>query len=150
MILNRSLFLASLCGLALVGGGCGDDDNQTLSYDDTGTEIGEICDTVSFEGLTGKPAEDVPALEQVESDFEQAIQDVRDLEVDEELAETRDEFADVADQQLAVITEAKAVAEEGNAKKYGAAFGQLESLGKQSDELASQLGATACIDQGDE
>ena len=151
MTSKRSIFLASLCGLALVGAGCGDDDdNKALSYDDTGTRIGEICDTVKFEGLNGKPANDAPILEDAVPDFEKAIQDVRDLDVDEELAETRDEFADVADQQLAVIAEAKGVAEGGNAKKYNAAFGQLESLGRTSDELASQLGATACIDQGDE
>ena len=146
MTSKRSLFLGAACGLALIGAGCGDDDNDTLSYDDTGTEIGEICDSVNFDGLTGKPANDAEVIARIIPDFQDAVQQVRDLDVNEELAEIRDEFADNADQQVALLEDAQAAAEEGNAKEYRETFEGIEPLGKQSDELASQLGATGCIE----
>ena len=74
------------------------------------------------------------------------MQEVRDLEVNEELEETRDAFADNADQQVAVIKEAQAAAEAGDAKKYRTTIEEAEPLDKESDELASQLGATGCIE----
>ena len=43
--MKLSILLAGLCGLALIGAGCGGDDNDTLSYDDTGAEISAICST---------------------------------------------------------------------------------------------------------
>ena len=143
--MKGSLILAALCGLALVGAGCGDD-NDTLSYDDTGEEIGKICQSVDFEGLNGKPANDVPLLEKIIPDFEAAIQEVRDLDVDEELADTRDAFADNADQQVAVIKEAQAAAEAGDTKEYHQKIDGTQSLDQESNELASKLGATGCLD----
>src|SRR5215212_7271818 len=101
----KPLFLlTALCGVALLGAGCGDD-NKTLSYDDTGAEIGKACDSVDFEGagLTGDAKNDAPKLGAVLDDFEQAIQDVRDLDVDEELADDRDAFADNGEQQLSIL-----------------------------------------------
>lgn len=149
MTSKRSIFLAGLCGLALVGAACGsdDDDNGALSYDDTGTRIGEICDTVKFEGATGDPANDAPILEKTVPDFEKAIDDIRALEVDEELETDRDAFADNAEQQLANIKDAQTEAEAGNAKAYRQALGANEALDKESDAIASRLGAIACTDE---
>jgi hypothetical protein len=144
---KRSIFIASLCGLALVGAGCGDDeDNKALSYDDTGTRIGEICDTVKFDGLTGKPANDAPILEDALPDFEKAIQDVRALEVAEELETDRDAFADNAEQQVAIIKEAQQAAESGDAKAYRETIEEAQPLDKESDAIASRLGAIACTE----
>lgn len=148
MTSKRSIFIAGLCGLALVGAGCGDDDdNGALSYDDTGTRIGEICDTVKFDGLTGKPASDAPVLEQVVPDFEQAIEDIRALDVAEELETDRNAFADNADQQLAIIKEAQTLAEEGDQKAYRAKLDGSQPLDKESDAIASRLGAVGCTDE---
>jgi hypothetical protein len=147
MTSKRSIFLASLCGLALVGAGCGDDDdNKALSYDDTGTRIGELCDTVNTEGLTGEPANDAPILEDAIPDFEKAIDDIRALEVAEELESDRDAFADNAEQQLDLIKEAQTAAEAGDAKGYREAAKQTAPLDKESDAIASRLGAIACAE----
>ena len=144
--MKLSICTAGLCALALVGAGCGDDDNDTLSYDDTGTEIGTICDSVDFTGLTGEPKNDAARLDEIIPDFESAIQDVEDLDVDEELASDRDAFVDNAKQQVAIIKEAQATAESGDKKAYHKKIGETESLGRESDEIASRLGATACIE----
>jgi hypothetical protein len=144
---KRSTFIAALCGLALVGAGCGgDDDNDTLSYDDTGTEIGKACESVDTTGLNGEPANDAPLLDEVISQFETAIQDVRDLDVNEELEADRDAFADNGDEQLAVIKEAKELADEGDQKAYQDKIQGLGPLDAESDEIASRLGAEACMD----
>ena len=145
---KRATVVGGMCALALVAAGCGDDDNDTLSYDDTGTEIGAICEDITSqaESLTGDPKKDVPTLETLVPNFEDAIQEVRDLEVDEELEETRDQFADNGDEQVAVIKEAQAEAEAGNKKEYIAAFESTDELDKESNELASKLGATGCLD----
>jgi hypothetical protein len=145
MTSKSSLVLAALCGLALVGAGCGDD-NKTLSYDDTGAEIGKICDSVNFDELNGKPAHDAPLLDEAVGDFEDAVQDVRDLDVDDELTDTRDQFADNGDQQVAVLKQAQDIAETGNTKAYRKKLDEGQPLGRESDKLASKLGATACYD----
>jgi hypothetical protein len=148
MTSKRSIFLASLCGLALVGAGCGDDDeNKALSYDDTGSEISEICDRVqgATDDLNGDPKNDAPVLATFADEFETAVEDLRDLDVAEELAETRDDFADNADAQITIIREAQAIAESGDKKKYVAKVKEAEPLDKESDELASQLGASGCL-----
>jgi hypothetical protein len=143
---KRFVLAGGLCALALVAAGCGDDDNDALSYEDTGTEIGAICDTVQFDGLNGKPENDAPILEEEVPKFEDAVQEVRDLEVNEELEEIRDQFTDNADQQVEIIKEAQAAAEAGDAKEYRSVIQSAEPLDKESDELASQLGATGCIE----
>lgn len=147
MTFKRSVFLAGLCGLAVVGAGCGgDDENKALSYDETGTRIGEICDTVKFDGLTGEPANDAPILEDAVPDFEKAIDDVRALEVAEELEADRDSFADNAEQQVQIIKEGQAAAEGGDTKEYREILESAQPLDKESDAIASRLGAVACTE----
>ena len=136
--------LAVLSCLAFVGAGCGGDDNDTLSYDDTGTEISSICESVDFSGLTGDAENDAPRLAEIIPQFEDAIQEVRDLEVNEELEETRDAFAANADKQVAVISEAQEIAETGDTKAYRKQLDSTQKLDRESDELASELGATGC------
>jgi hypothetical protein len=138
--------IAGLCALALAGAGCGDDDNDTLSYDDTGTEISTICDSVDFEGLNGDPKNDAAVLERIVPDFEGAVQDVRDLDVNEELASIRDEFAANADEQIAIIEEAQALAESGEEKAYKKKLQSIGPIDDESNELANQLGADGCLD----
>jgi hypothetical protein len=140
------LCMAGLCAVALVGVGCGGDDNDTLSYDETGTEISAICDTVNFDDLNGEPENDAAVLEEVIPEFESAIEDVRDLDVDEELASIRDDFADNADEQVALTKEAQAIAESGDKKAYLKKIDEIEPIGNESDELANQLGADGCLD----
>ena len=148
MTLKRSHFLAAICGLALVAAGCGGDDNDALSYDDTGTEISAICERVNTEaeGLTGQPAKDTPLLEEFVPNFEQAIEDVRELEVNEELESDRNAFADNGAEQVAIIKEAQAHAEAGDRKKYIETIEETGNLDKESNEIASRLGATGCIE----
>ena len=137
--------IAVLSALALVGAGCGgDDDNDTLSYEDTGTEVGAICESVDFEGLTGKAESDAPRLAEIIPEFEGAIQEIRDLDVNEELAADRDAFVENADQQLAIIEEAQASAETGDPKAYRKKVDEPQSLDRESDEIASRLGASGC------
>ena len=145
---KRSLFAGALCVLALAAAGCGDDDdNDALSYEDTGTEISAICEEINeqAEGLSGDPEKDVPILEDLVPAFEDAVQEVRDLDVNEELVETRDQFADNGDEQIVVIKEAQSAAEAGDKKKYISTLEGTDELDKESDELASKLGATGCI-----
>ena len=147
--MTRSVCIAGLCGVALlVAAGCGGDDNDTLSYEDTGTEIGAICASVEDEsqGLTGDPKNDAPIIEGFIPAFSDAIQEIRDLDVNEELESIRDEFADNADQQLALIEDAQAAAETGDKKEYGEALQATDPLDTESNELANQLGAAGCID----
>ena len=143
--MKLSICIAGLCSLALVAAGCGDD-NDTLSYDDTGTEISAICDEVDFTGLTGDPKNDAPVLAEVVPTFEDAVQEVEDLEVDEELETDRDAFVANGNEQVAVIKEAQAIAESGDKKAYHRKLNEGEPLGKESDEIASRLGATGCIE----
>lgn len=147
---KTSIFAAALCALALGAAGCGDDeeDNQALSYEDTGAEIGKICDSVSDAdaGLNGKAKNDASKLGGLTEKFGAAIEKVRDLEVNEELAADRDEFVDNAEQSLAVFEDAETIAKSGDQKAYEKQLKKAQPLDKESDEIASRLGATACLD----
>jgi hypothetical protein len=148
MTSKRSILLTMLCGLAVAGAGCGDDNkdsNKALSYGETGTEIGKICDSVDLKGLNGDPANDVPILKKGIPSFEKAVEDVRKLDVAEELKADRDAFADNADQQIVIIKEAQTAAEKGDKKAYQATVKRAQPLDKESDLIAARLGASACI-----
>jgi hypothetical protein len=140
--------IAGLCALGLVGAGCGGDDNDTLSYDDTGAEISAICtglDDVG-DGLTGEPQNDAPILADALPEFESSIDEVRDLEVNEELEPIRDEFVANGEEQLALIEEAQEEAEAGDKKAYRQTLRDGQATDQQSNALANDLGAEECID----
>ena len=141
------LCMAGLCVVALVGVGCGDDDNDTLSYDDTGSEISAICADVNDlgEGLNGDPENDAPILAEEAPKFEDAINEVRELEVDEELESIRDDFVANGEQQLALVEEAQAQAEAGDRKAYIKTLESGQDVDNEGEELANQLGAEECI-----
>ena len=149
MTSKRSIFIAGLCGLALVGAGCGDDDdNGALSYDDSVAELNEVCGSVDDigQGLTGDPENDAPILAEATPKFEGAINDLRDLEVAEELESARDDFVANGQDQLDMVEKAQAEAEAGDKKAYTATLEAGEGLDKQSNALASKLGAEECVD----
>jgi hypothetical protein len=141
------LCMAGICAMALVGVGCGDD-NDTLSYDDTGSEISDICADVDDlgEGLTGEPANDAPILEEDIARFQDAVDEVADLDVDDELASIRDDFVANGEEQVSMLEAAQQTAESGDKKAYRKALQDIEPLSSESDELANQLGAEACVD----
>lgn len=153
--MRRSAFVATLCGLALAGAGCGgdDDDNKSLSYDDTGTEIGKICDSVPDSeelGLTGNAKKDKPALDKGVEAFEKAIADTEELDVDDELAEDRDAFVANGKEQLEIAKELQSAAGQGDDEEYRRvaedSIPVSKPLSQEGDEIASRLGADACID----
>ena len=147
--MKRSMILAVLCATALVAAGCGgDDDNQALSYDDTGTEISEVCNSLDDLGtdLNGEPANDAPILAEDAPRFEDAINEVRELDVHEDLEDARDAFVANGEEQLAIINEAQQIAESGDKKAYREKLEEGQSLDAESNEFASDLGATDCID----
>ena len=155
MTLERSHFLAAICGLALVGAGCGgDDDNDTLSYDDTGTEISAICDKYDTDAeeakITGKAEDDAEIIGGIVDSTRKAVEEMRGLEVDEQLANQRDVYADLGD-EAAELAEGLRDAAEAGQQEYEAALkaAQKETEGKQaeSNAVASSLGAEACIDK---
>lgn len=142
------LCMAGLGVVALVGAGCGGDDNDTLSYDDTGSEIGAICADFNNlgEGLNGDPENDAPILEEDIPVFRDAIDQVSELDVDEQLASIRDDFVANSEEQLALIEKAQTEAAAGDKKAYAKTLQSGDSLATENDELANQLGADDCID----
>ena len=146
--MKHLVLIAGLCGLALVGAGCGgDDDNGALSYDDTGTEISAICAEVDDlgEGLNGDPENDAPILAEEAPKFEAAINEVSELEVNEELESIRDDFVANGEEQLALVEEAQRQAEAGDRKAYIKTLESGQDVDEASSELANQLGAEECI-----
>ena len=146
--MKLSTCIAGLCALALVGAGCGDDDNDALSYEDTGTELSAICADLDDlgEGLTGEPANDAPILEDAAPEFEASIDEVRDLDVHEELESIRDEFVANGEEQLALVEQAQEDAEAGDRKAYRKTLESGQEIDQESNDLANQLGAEECID----
>lgn len=146
---KRSPVLAVLCALAVGIAACGgDDDNGDLSYEATGTELSRICDRLDpvTDELTGEPENDAPLLEDnVIPEFERAIEDVRELDVHEDLRSDRDAFVRNGEEQLEIVRDAQSAADTGDADAYHGELGRLVDLDRESDEIASRLGASGCI-----
>ncbi len=137
------------CALALLGAGCGgdDDDNQADAYNDAIAALDAICQSVDDlgEGLTGDPANDAPILEEVAPRFEEAIQDLSEVDVPEELETPRDEFVENAEQQLELVEQAQQQAEEGDRQAYRDTLREGQAVDEEGEEIARELGAEECI-----
>ena len=132
--------------------GCGGDDNDALSYDETGEELSAICqkyDTASDEEkLTGRVEQDAPVIADINEQTEQGLEEIRELEVNEELEEARDEFVTVAEGSLERGQELQERAEAGDQRGYLRKIRELQransELGAEAAAAASKLGAPAC------
>jgi hypothetical protein len=146
------LLTVSLSGLALAATACGDDDNRSLSYDDTGKELAAICreyDTASEEEkLTGGVEADEPVLREVTDRTEAGLAEIRDLDVHEDLASARDDFVAAVEQSiergevlLKLATDGEQNAYLKQIREYQLSAGAIAS---RTGKLASKLGAPAC------
>jgi hypothetical protein len=133
------LLTVSLSGLALAATACGDDDNRSLSYDDTGKELAAICreyDTASEEEkLTGGVEADEPVLREVTDRTEAGLAEIRDLDVHEEQSIERGEVL------LKLATDGEQNAYLKQIREYQLSAGAIAS---RTGKLASKLGAPAC------
>lgn len=151
MTSHRSVVLAALAVLAIAGAGCGDDDDDTLSRDEAGARISAICQRVETVGqdLNGDPANDAPILGRFAAALQTAADDMRDLDVPDDMEADRDALAKNADANAAVAKEVRAIAETGDRKAYVAKVeDEVTPLEAESDRLATKLGATGCAPQG--
>ena len=146
--MKLAICIAGLSALALFGAGCGgDDDNGALSYDDTGTEISAICSELNTLGddLNGEPENDAPILADILVEYEAAVEEVRDMEVPEELQSAHDAFVASGEEQVALIEQAQADAEAGDKKAYLKTLNSGQELDREGNRLANELGADDCI-----
>ena len=136
--------------LTLVACGGDDDSNSQLSYADYGQEANKICQEADRkidpigEKLTGEPQNDAPLLGQLSTEFETVVGDYKELKPPDELQADHDEFVRLADQQITITKEAQQAAESGDKAGYRAKLQEIEPLDKESDEVASRLGAQEC------
>jgi len=151
---GRHAFPGALCGLALLFmAGCGgDDDNGALSYEETGDELVAICqefDTAETEDrLSGDPGQDAPLLAEINDQTSEALDEIRALEVHEELVEARDEFVSVGEESLERGEALQTIADEDDRRAYLKQIREFArrapALGAEADAAASQLGAPEC------
>jgi hypothetical protein len=137
--------------LALLAG-CGDDDNDALSYDETGNELSAICqkyDTAAEEeNVTGDPENDAEVLRGINDKVSSALEEIRELEVNEELVDARDEFVEVGEASLERGETLQQLAEDGDRRAYLKQIREYQrasgDLAAEADASASALGAPAC------
>lgn len=142
----------AVVGASLTLAACGgdDDSNSQLSYADYGREANKVCKDADAridpigEKLTGEPQNDAPLIGQLAGEFESVIGDYKELEPPDELKADHDEFVRLADQQLAATKEAEQVAKSGDQAAYRAKLQEIEPIDKESDAVASRLGAQEC------
>lgn len=140
---------AAALGLAACGGD-GENNNSQLSYSDFTREANEICAqadreiTPISERLTGEAQNDAPIVEQIVDKQESAIEDIKNLKPPDELQAEFDQFVDISEQQLEIVKEAESAAKAGDTQRYQATLQQLQPLDKDSDQIASRLGAAEC------
>ena len=144
------LITGAVCVAVVLAAGCGDN-NDALSYDETGEELSAICekyDTASDrrahrQGRAGRARDRGYQRE----DRAGSRGDPR-LEVNEELEEARDDFVTVVEGSLARGQELQELAEAGDQRGYLRKIRELQrtnsELGAEAEAAASKLGAPAC------
>ena len=143
----------AVAGASLTLAACGgdDDSNSQLSYADYGREANKVCQDADAridpigEKLTGEPQNDAPLLGQLAGEFESVVGDYKELKPPDELQVDHDEFVRLADQQIAITREAEQAAKSGDKAGYQAKLQEIEPLDKESDDVASRLGAQECL-----
>jgi hypothetical protein len=139
------------CVLAFLAAGCGGNGGEAggLTREEFVSELDQICaDFEAKQEQLGEPEslEDVAELgPEVESEFDAAIQRVRDLgEPPEEIADDVDRFLDIAEEQKAVIGDLVSAAEDADIQRVEEVAEEGEELDEESDRIATELGAERC------
>lgn len=142
---SRGLLGTAICGIALATG-CGGGDSDTLTRAETGAKMSKICGQVEAKGrgLNGDPANDVPILKEFVPAFDRAVDEIRDLDVPDELSDTRDRFVELSDKQVALAKEAQRLAESGDRKAYVAKVEEMHPVENKLAPVAGKLGAFSC------
>jgi hypothetical protein len=152
----RMFAVAAVAALFVAGCGGGDDDsNKALSYSDFGTQASQVCSDAdpgikeTSKKLTGKASKDAPVYDELIPKLEAASTKFKALAPPDELKADFDRFNSITDQQIALAKKAQAAAKSGDQQAYVAVLKELQSspLDAQSDEAASKLGASGCIDK---
>jgi hypothetical protein len=142
--MTRKMVVAALCAGAFPAAACGGGEDDKLSREETAREVSDICDSAEFEGLRGRPAHDAPIIEKGLPAYREAIQEMKALEVDEDVEGDRNAVVFYARILLRYIEDAYAAAREGDAKAYHRVLKENDPIEARSREAAARLGATAC------
>jgi hypothetical protein len=148
--MGRLLWIGALmaaAALSVGAAGCGGGGEQ-LTAEEFVAELSAICDDITAkQDEIGQPqsAEDVVDNGRQTLDaFDDAIAEVEALEPPDELADPAGDFIASWKEQRDLLAEIVDVAGEGDEEGIMALVLQGSDLDTQSDELALEMGATAC------
>ena len=137
--------------LAGCGGGDGDGGNGgTLTSEELATQANAICaDTEEQIDAIDTPQtldELADSTEQVQSIFEEGLDDMRQLEPPADLQDEFDEFISVNEDQVVLLGDLADAARAGDEAKVAQISEDGEQSETRSDELARGFGADQCAD----
>ncbi|MEA2459162.1 MAG: hypothetical protein QOC95_2134 [Thermoleophilaceae bacterium] len=142
--------LTGFTALAVAGCG-GGSSNKALSYSDFGKQASAICKVenpkvkAASAGLTGQAKTDAPVYDKLIPALQSATGKLEALKPPSKLQSTFDQIKSLDAQQIAAAKKAQSQAKAGDQAGYVATVKSLQPLSKQSDALASKLGAAGCI-----
>jgi hypothetical protein len=144
----RRALLALLVVLFLAACGGGGGGSSRLSKSEFDTKANEICD--QFQKKLGKldqpnDIKDVPAyLDKALPLLREGTSKLDDLNPPEELQSKADEWIQVLNDQVGQAESMKKAADKGDIGEVGRIANEADAKNKRGNQLAAQLGATAC------
>ena len=144
----KRIAVGAVLALALAAAGCGGGGSKTLSKEEYGSKLNQICkDYNARVKAIGRPnsiAELGAKGPKLLDEFKGAISKAEKLEPPSELKAKADKFIADAKQLTGILSQLIDAAKKNDRAKVGEIGVNADALSKESDSLGKQLGAPAC------
>jgi hypothetical protein len=142
------LAVGAALALALAAAGCGGGGSKTLSKEEYGSQLNQICKDynarVTEIGQPANVAELGTKGPQLLDEFSGAISKGEKLKAPDELKATSDEFISKSKELESTLGQLVDAAKANDAAKIQEIGQKADALGKETDDLGTKLGAPAC------
>jgi hypothetical protein len=142
----RALLIGLIAAATLAQASCGGDDG--LSRDELVSEADAVCaryEQELDELAEPRNVEDVERLaEEAKPIIEDGLDELRELEPPEELADEYDEWISQNEESVDVLDELREAASEGDVQRIQDVLQEAQQAEREADELARELGLQDC------
>jgi hypothetical protein len=144
----KRIAIGAVLVLALVAAGCGGGGSKTLSKEEYGSQLNQICKDYNAKVKEiGEPTS-IPELgtkgPKLLDEFNGAIAKAEKLEPPSELKAKADKFVADAKELTGLLTQLIDAAKKNDTAKVQEVGVKADALSKEADSLGTQLGAAAC------
>jgi hypothetical protein len=146
----KKLAIGAVLALALAAAGCGGGGSKTLSKEEYGSRLNQICKDYNAKvkeiGAPSSIAELSSKGPKLLDEFGKAVAKAEKLKPPSELKAKADKFIADAKELTGLLNQVIAAAKKNDTAKVQEIGAKADALTKESDSLGTELGASACAE----